>query len=63
MGEKLRLFECKWAETPDPHPRGFVELDKLVPASHIMGRTILTPDRGRREVQNVTIRDCVEPLG
>jgi len=33
VGEKLHLYECKWAETPDPRPRGFVEL-----------RTILTPD-------------------
>jgi predicted AAA+ superfamily ATPase len=62
VGEKLRLFECKWAETPDPHPRGFVELEKLLPEGDILSRTILTPDRGLREVAGVAIRDCVEPM-
>ncbi len=61
-GEKLHLFECKWAETPDPRPRGFVEMEKLLSEGDILGRTILTPDRGRREVGGVTIRDCVEPV-
>jgi predicted AAA+ superfamily ATPase len=62
VGEKLLLFECKWAETPDPRPRGFVELDRLMPEGDILSRTILTPDRGRRVVAGVTIRDCVEPV-
>jgi predicted AAA+ superfamily ATPase len=62
VGEKLRLIECKWAETPEPHQRGFVELARLLPAGHILSRTIITPDRGRREVEGVTIRDCVEPM-
>lgn len=62
VGEKLHLFECKWAETPDPRPRGFIELGKLLPEGDILSRTILTPDRGRRELDGVTIRDCVEPV-
>jgi hypothetical protein len=63
VGEKLHLFECKWAETPDPRPRGFIEMEKLLPVGDILSRTILTPDRGRREVAGATIRDCVEPVG
>ncbi len=62
VGEKLHLFECKWAETPDPQPRGFVTLAKLLPEGHILSRTLLTPDRGQREVAGVSIRDCVEPV-
>lgn len=62
IGEKLHLFECTWAETPDPQPRGFVTLEKLLPEGDILSRTLLTPDRGQREVAGVTIRDCVEPV-
>lgn len=61
VGEKLHLYECKWAETPDPRPRGVVELGKLLSEEDILSRTILTPDRGRRELEGVMIRDCVEP--
>ena len=62
VGEKLHLFECKWAETPDPRPRGFVQLGKLLPDGDILSSTILTPDRGQRKLEGVTIRDCVEPI-
>jgi uncharacterized protein len=62
VGEKLHLFECKWAETPDPRPRGFIEMEKRLPAQDILSRTILSPDRGLREIAGVTIRDCVEPM-
>ncbi|MDZ4694694.1 MAG: hypothetical protein SGI86_06055 [Deltaproteobacteria bacterium] len=58
VGEKLRLIECKWAETPT-EPRAFSELERLAGRSAILSKTILTPDRGRRLMGTTTVEDCV----
>lgn len=62
VGEKLALFECKWAEAPAPQVKGFSALEKLVGHPNIRAKTILTPVRGRRTLadRQVTIQDCVE---
>jgi len=60
VGEKLRLFECKWGEMPDPQQRGFAELAQLLPEGDVLSKTIVTPDRGRRKVEGVSIEDCVD---
>jgi uncharacterized protein len=58
IGEKLRLIECKWAETPT-EPRAFSELERLAGRSAILSKTILTPDRGRRLMGTTSVEDCV----
>ena len=30
VGEKLKLFECKWSETPSYRVKGFEEISKLI---------------------------------
>jgi hypothetical protein len=62
VGEKLKLLECKWAETPTFQTKGFSEIEKRLGSDRILGKTILTPVRGRRTVveQQVTIQDCVD---
>ena len=65
VGEKLKLFECKWAETPSLRQKGFHELEKRLGPERILGKTILTPVRGRRTLamHQVTIQDCVDLSG
>lgn len=54
------LIECKWAESPGPTHRGFLEIESLVGPDRIVSRTIVTPERGtRRTSQAVTIADSV----
>jgi predicted AAA+ superfamily ATPase len=62
IGERLRLVEVKLAETPDPNPRGFVELSRTVGAERIISRTLVTPRRGRRSAAGgaTTISDAVD---
>ena len=62
VGEKLKLLECKWAETPTLQTKGFSEMEKRLGPDRILGKTILTPIRGRRTIarQDVAIQDCVD---
>ncbi len=60
VGEKLRLYECKWAESPPLRPRGFAELERLLGQDGVVSRSILVPERGHREVDGTIIEDCVE---
>ena len=60
VGEKLHLIEAKWAETPDPAPRGFAETERLAGAGAVLGKAIVTPRRGPRRVRDVTVDDPVE---
>ena len=54
------LIECKWAESPKPTQRGFLELESLVGTDRIVSETIVTPDRGlRRASEKVAIADSV----
>jgi predicted AAA+ superfamily ATPase len=60
VGEKLRLIECKWSETPDPRPKGFQEIESLVGPNDVLGKTVVTPARGRRIVGGTTFDDCID---
>jgi hypothetical protein len=61
VGERLKLYECKWAEDPSPHPRAFVELERRLGADALLTRAIVTPVRGRRTlVPGVIAEDSVE---
>jgi predicted AAA+ superfamily ATPase len=60
VGEKARLIECKWSETPNSDTRGFREMESLLGPRGVLGKTIITPRRGRRMVGDTSIDDCVE---
>ncbi|MGQ0506031.1 MAG: ATP-binding protein, partial [Myxococcaceae bacterium] len=60
VGEKLRLFECKWAESPSPEVRAFRELERLMPPGTLLSKSLLVPRRGSRTVGDVVIEDAVE---
>jgi hypothetical protein len=60
VGEKLRLIEVKWAERPDPRPRGFREVESLVGDANVLDRILITPTRGARSAQGSSIEDAVE---
>ena len=61
IGEKLRLIECKWSETPSPGARGFDALTKALGPGGIIDRTILVPVApGRRSRDGVAIEGCVQ---
>jgi len=62
VGEKLKLIECKWAETPPATTPGFEELGKLAGLDNIVSRSLMTPTRGRytRAASGVIIDDSIE---
>lgn len=62
VGERLRLVEVKLSETPDPKPRGFTEVERLLGPAGVLSRTLVTPRRGSRSASEagVTIRDPVD---
>lgn len=64
-GEKLELYECKWAEQAPSELPGFAHIEKLIGAGNIVDRVLLTPVRGSRRLESrgLTIRDCVDPRG
>lgn len=58
---RFALVECKWAESPSPDQRAFRDFEALVGDERILSRTIVTPDRGSRQVTDrVTVSDSVE---
>ncbi|MBI4585080.1 MAG: ATP-binding protein [Planctomycetes bacterium] len=56
IGEKLKLFECKWSESPPDVPKGFEEITALVGEKNILSRSVITPTRGYR---GLTSRDLI----
>lgn len=62
VGERLRLFECKWGETPAANAKGFGDIEKLFGKKNIVSRTSITPHRGPRELESsgVLLDDSVE---
>ncbi len=62
VGRKLKLFECKFSESPSEHVRGFEEIEKLVGSENILSRNIISSARGMRKTNknNMTISDSVE---
>ena len=66
VGEKLELFEAKWAEQLPAELPGFKEMDKLIGAENVVSRTVITPDPGPPRAfpsRGVTMRSCVDPRG
>ncbi len=62
VGEKLKLFECKWSEVPSSQVKGFDEITRLVGEENVLSRSIITPVRGLRRVRagQTIIEDSVE---
>ncbi len=60
VGERLRLIECKWSETPSALQAGFQEIIRLGGPDIAVSRTIISPRRGLRRLENgVMVDDCV----
>ena len=60
VGDKLKLYECKWAEKP-PAIKGFYDLAGLVGEKKIISKSIVSPVRGRRKTSDgVFVEDCVD---
>jgi predicted AAA+ superfamily ATPase len=62
VGDKLRLIECKWSDSPDTTTRGFKEIEALVGSANVLDRSVVTPRRGRRVAGGVSVVDAVEPI-
>lgn len=62
MGEKFRLFECKWSDSGLSMPKGFLEIEKLVGEKSIISKSIITADRGSHFIakNNLYIEDSIE---
>ncbi len=66
VGEKLELFEVKWAEDVPAEISGFKEIDKLIGAGNVVSRTVVTPDPGPPRTfasRGYTVRSCIDPRG
>lgn len=66
VGEKLELFEVKWAEEAPEALPGFKEIDKLLGPENVVSRTIITPDPGPPRTfaaRGFTMRSCIDPRG
>ena len=66
VGEKLELFEVKWAEEVPAVVAGFKEMDKLIGPENVVSRTVITPDPGPPRSfasRGYTVRSCVDPRG
>jgi predicted AAA+ superfamily ATPase len=60
-GERLHLIECKTAESPGSSVPAFDKLAAIYGEENIIGRTIITPRRGRRlGPGRLEFDDCVE---
>jgi predicted AAA+ superfamily ATPase len=62
VGEKLRLFECKWAQSSTQTIAGFDELRKLTGEQNILSRTLITSERRPQltERHGVQLDDAVD---
>ncbi len=62
VGEKLKLFECKWSENPSSKVGGFQEVERLIGDENIVSQSIIVPARGFRKtnVPKLFISDSVE---
>jgi uncharacterized protein len=66
VGEKLELFEAKWAEAVPADLPGFREIDKLIGPDNVVSRTLIAPDPGpprHMASRGLTVRSCVDPRG
>ncbi|MBI4430149.1 MAG: ATP-binding protein [Candidatus Omnitrophica bacterium] len=65
VGDRLKLYECKWAEQPG-EVKGFRDLTELIGEKKVLSKSIISPVRGiRKRSDGVLIEDCVkmESLG
>ena len=62
VGEKLKLFECKWSETPAHTVKGFKGIRKLIGDKNILTQSLITPVRGLRRIERhrLTVEDSIE---
>jgi predicted AAA+ superfamily ATPase len=60
VGERLKLFECKWSEMPSRRVKGFDEIIGLIGEENVLSRSIITPMRGLRRLDRMIIEDSVE---
>ena len=59
IGNKLKCYECKWAEMPPP-VTAFHKIANLVGKNNILHTAVITPVRGRRKSkEGYWIEDCV----
>ena len=65
VGEKLKLMECKWSESPPPRVKGFEEISRLIGDENVISRSIITPVRGTHRIagKQITMADSVELQG
>lgn len=47
IGNKVKLYECKWSEVPDV-PKGFKVLEDSLGPERILSKAIVTPVRSNR---------------
>ena len=60
MGNKLRLYECKYSEDPSP-AKALKQLLKLFGTERILSQSIITPNRGfRKNKEGAWIEDGVD---
>ena len=60
IGDKLKLYECKWAEKP-PEVKGFRDVTALVGKHKVISKSIISPVRGMRKTgTGVVVEDCVD---
>lgn len=60
VGEKLKLIECKWSETPPSNLKGFEEVARQLGEKNVLSRSVITPARGYRTLKNLAMDDSVE---
>ena len=53
VGEKLHLFECKWASQPKTHLKSFSEIESLIGSKNILSKNIFSSSE-----ESYTVKDC-----
>jgi predicted AAA+ superfamily ATPase len=59
-GEKVSLYEYKWSENPSLDVKAFHVISNLIGEEKITLKSIITPVRGSRTIQGITVEDCVD---
>ncbi|MCI0416189.1 DUF4143 domain-containing protein, partial [bacterium] len=60
VGRRLKLYECKWAESPPP-TSSFGKLTDIIGGKRILSCSIISPVRGtRRTKDGILIEDAVD---
>lgn len=60
VGHRVKLYECKWAESPPP-VKTLQQFTAILGEQRILSKSLITPVRGRRATSGgVIVEDCVE---